>query len=492
MNVEAEPEIHRGEIGRIPVLWADAPPPHEIQLVFRVGHADETLATAGVTHLVEHLAMPELPVRLECNAFVTNLSTCFWARGEMPLLVSFVAGVVDRLDDLPVERLEVERRILLAEAGQRAMPGEHWVAGRRFGAVGHGLSAFPELGLRRLTADMAREWARERFTVENAALWARGPLADLALSLPHGRRHRIPDVRSVPGVETPVYVGWDASSVYVSLLVPHGPESALVARVLNERLLRRLRHELGLVYSAGSELGSVDGTTWSLGLYADCPVEEAAKVRDGMVAVVDELVAGALTDDELEADERARNAIAMDPSRLSETLYLHAWDALAGYPAGLEAELAARVAAGNPIRAVESLREAWPSAVLALPGDLEAGDDRFRAYPATPATNAVTGKEFRIRGAWLGTGRRVRMVVGANGVTLVHADETSTTVRWETCAAVMAFRDGVRVLWGESGFILPVWPRFWRNGEKATRLVDELAPADVVVDMGDEPSPQPG
>ena len=381
MSVEAEPEIHRAEIGGVPVFWADAPPPHEIQLVFRVGRADETLATAGLTHLVEHLAMPDLPVRLECNAFVTNLSTCFWARGEMPSLVDFVAGVVDRLNDLPLDRLEVERRILLAEADQRVMPGEHWVAGRRFGAVGHGLPAFPELGLRRVTADMARQWARERFTVENAALWARGPLADLALSLPSGRRHGIPDVRTVTGVETPVYVGWDASSVYLSLLVPHGPESALVARILNDRLLRRLRHELGLVYSAGSELGSLDGATWSLGLYADCQVDQAKEVRDGMVAVVDELIAGAPTVDELEADERARDAFAADPSRLSETLYLHAWDAVAGFPAGLEAELAARQEAGSPTRAVEILREAWPSAVLAVPGDLDAGDDRFRAYP---------------------------------------------------------------------------------------------------------------
>jgi hypothetical protein len=492
MNVDAGPEIQRAEIGGVPVFWADGPPPHEIQLVFRVGRADETLATAGMTHLVEHLAMPDLPVRLECNAFVTSLSTCFWARGDMPSLVSFVAGVVDRLNDLPLDRLEVERRILLTEADQRVMPGEHWVAGRRFGAVGHGLPAFPEFGLRRATADMAREWARERFTVENAAIWARGPLPDLAVSLPSGKRQTIPEIRTASGVETPVYVDWDASSVYLSLLVPHGPDSALGARILNDRLMRRLRHELGLVYSAGSELGSVDGSTWSLGLYADCSVEDAGKVRDSMLAVVDELAADGPTDDELEGDERIRQAIAMDPSRLSETLYLHAWDAIAGYPAGLEAELAARVQAGSPTRVVEILREAWPSAILALPGELDAGDDRFRAYPTTTAANAVVGEEFRLRVRWLSSARRARLFVGKNGVTALYTDGTSLTVRWETCAAVMAFRDGVRVLWDESGFLIPVWPQYFKKGEDARRLIDELAPADVVVDMGDEPSPQPG
>jgi zinc protease len=102
------------------------------------------------------------------------------------------------------------------------------------------------------------------------------------------------------------------------------------------------------------------------------------------------------------------------------------------------------------------------------------------------------GEEFRFRGGWLGSGRRARLVVGRNGVTLLHPDGDSTTVRWETCVAVMAFRDGVRVLWDESGLVIPVWPQYFKKGEDAKRLIDELAPADVVVDMGDEPSPQPG
>ena len=34
-----------------------------------------------------------------------------------------------------------------------------------------------------------------------------------------------------------------------------------------------------------------------------------------------------------------------------------------------------------------------------------------------------------------------------------------------------------------------LWPLLWKHGEKAVELVDELAPPDIVVDMGDDPSP---
>jgi len=32
-------------------------------------------------------------------------------------------------------------------------------------------------------------------------------------------------------------------------------------------------------------------------------------------------------------------------------------------------------------------------------------------------------------------------------------------------------------------------PQLWKHGEKAVQLVDELAPPEIVVDMGDDPSP---
>jgi hypothetical protein len=129
--------------------------------------------------------------------------------------------------------------------------------------------------------------------------------------------------------------------------------------------------------------------------------------------------------------------------------------------------------------------------VLVLPGNLDAGDSRFRPYPLHPVANAVMGEEFRGGGPWRSALRRARLIVGKNGVSGILPPGESTTVRWERCAAISAWRDGTRCLWDEGGFLLYVWPQLWRNGEKATRLVEELAPADLIVDMGDEPPPQP-
>lgn len=55
MAERALPKVRRSDVGGVPVFWADAAPPYELQL--RVGRADETLATSGITHILEDLAM---------------------------------------------------------------------------------------------------------------------------------------------------------------------------------------------------------------------------------------------------------------------------------------------------------------------------------------------------------------------------------------------------------------------------------------------------
>jgi hypothetical protein len=53
--------ITPSEIDGIPVFTAPLLPglPFVAGMVFRVGRCDETLRTSGITHLVEHLALPE-------------------------------------------------------------------------------------------------------------------------------------------------------------------------------------------------------------------------------------------------------------------------------------------------------------------------------------------------------------------------------------------------------------------------------------------------
>jgi predicted Zn-dependent peptidase len=485
----ALPEVRRSQVGDVPAFWAEAPAPHEVQLLFRVGRADETLSSAGITHLVEHLAMPAEPVSLECNAFVSYLITGFWARGEMAELSQFVAEVAGRLSDLPLERLDVERRILLAE-GDLGVSADAFLASRRFGATGFGLSGFPELGLKRLDEEAVRDWTRLRFTGDNAALVVAGPLHDFELSVPSGPRHAIPQARPVPAVRLPSFVNWAAEAVSLSLLLPREPVGEAAAEVLRSRAARRLRFEAGLVYGVDCVGVPLTAELASVTLGANCLLDRAPEVRDLLLALLDELAAEGPTADELEAGIEAIHARAADPALAASLLHHHAFEHLVGLPWKPAAESFARLAGVTPAEIAAIVAEALETAVLALPGDLVPPEgSRFHPPPETPGEPAIMGKEFRPRGVFFGSARRARFVVGENGVTQIYPDGDSTTIRWERCAAVTAWRDGVRGLWGESGWVIYLWPLLWRHGEKAVQLVDELAPPDLVVDMGDDPSP---
>src|ERR1700745_2959007 len=48
------------EVDGVPLFWADAPGRGAAGLLFRVGRADESLAGAGVTHLVQELVLRAL------------------------------------------------------------------------------------------------------------------------------------------------------------------------------------------------------------------------------------------------------------------------------------------------------------------------------------------------------------------------------------------------------------------------------------------------
>src|SRR5690242_11150402 len=111
----------------IPTLYAPASG-KEITagLFFRVGRADETLATAGLTHLVEHLALHRLGLSdLHYNGATANAYTLFHVTGSEEEVVTYLNSVCAGLRDLPMERLETEKEILRTEAAGRGGGPQH-------------------------------------------------------------------------------------------------------------------------------------------------------------------------------------------------------------------------------------------------------------------------------------------------------------------------------------------------------------------------------
>ena len=110
-------------------------------LSFRVGTADETLATHGWTHLLEHLAMHETDnPRIQANASVDLCATSFHVSGDEADVIEFMRSLCAWLMEPRFEALDHERAILAAESQQRnvGLVGHH--LDYRYGPRGVGLA----------------------------------------------------------------------------------------------------------------------------------------------------------------------------------------------------------------------------------------------------------------------------------------------------------------------------------------------------------------
>src|SRR5919198_3857487 len=168
----------------------EAPAPFTAVLMFRVGRADETLATYGITHLVEHLALfPLGRTTYQSNGVVEDGVTVFYAHGTQEQASDFITSVARALSSLPLERFEAEKRVLLTEDASSAHPGPPTrLMALCVGARTYGLGMYQELGLRTAAEADVERWAEEYFTRDNAVLWFTGPPPEgLAHDLPHGR-----------------------------------------------------------------------------------------------------------------------------------------------------------------------------------------------------------------------------------------------------------------------------------------------------------------
>lgn len=114
--------VRREELGGIPVFWAEAPPgpPFMASAAFRVGRVDEKVPISGITHLVEHLALPaRIAGSLQFNGFVDLTTTMFWATGDREPVLGFLDELFATLGNLPLSRIEHERSVLGTEESGR-------------------------------------------------------------------------------------------------------------------------------------------------------------------------------------------------------------------------------------------------------------------------------------------------------------------------------------------------------------------------------------
>lgn len=475
-------EMKRTEVDGIPTFWADTPPGRYVAMLqFRVGRADEPAPWGGITHLVEHLALaPLTQQRYDHNGVVEGVRTIFLSVGDPEDAVDFFAKLSDSFAALDLDRLLMERRILLREAEQSGGPG---VGGAlralRFGLLGQGALGLGEFGLGWLGPEAVRQWAAERFTRGNAALVLSGPPpAGLRIRLPDGPRQATPTPRSLGDVAWPAHLTWDGPGVTLSMLMPRLPESNMLMNVAQRRARQSLRFEQGLVYDVMPDYEPLDGNTAHVVVGADVPDSDLVPVSRALVEVLDRLAADGPTPDELALEVDGFRRQFNDRDAQIGFLDVAAADHLYGGHEREPDEILANRERVTPDQAAATLRSSLESLLLLAGGPPY--DGRFSPYPPG-SPSAVDGREYKPAGFHLpGRGPRERLVAGPDGVSVKVDGDFLLTVRFRDCRVVEHPEDRGRILWAEDGTRVAVAADAWRGGDEVISAIDAALPAEVV------------
>jgi zinc protease len=470
------------DAGGIPVYWADLQTRFAVGLVARVGRCDETLADGGITHLVEHLAVPtDVPESVDVNGSVSDAVSEFWAAGPQELALEAMRRIAQNLAEPPLERLETERQILLTEEAGLGEDPVRTLMLLRFGPTKHGLLGYEEYGLHRLDAAPVAAWARHYFTRGNVALWmTRKPPRGFRLPLGDGEPMPAPAVEPIPDLALPaLHDRGSDGTVALSCVARRSPELGVVVAIAATRLRERLRFAAGVSYHVDFLHDPITADTAHVSFWADTLEHNAEAVRDGLHETLHELARLGPSAAELDRHlERVRIELT-DPHQAAGALAEHAHDRVLLAPPLLEGEYLAELESVTSESAANALGEALETELLVVPWGTRPGRAGLNRYPLESRVR-VEGRRYRLSG--LRAPRDVSLVLGDEGTTMIAGDEQAT-VLFAECEALLTWSDGRRCLWGRDGFRILVDPADWRKGRELVRLIDARVGDDVRVPM---------
>ena len=467
-------EIHVDQVDGVPLLWIDAPPPFTMFLVFRVGQADERLQTAGITHLVEHLAFPHDHADGVANNGSTDLtSTRFFAWGDAGEAAAFLHQVSRTLRHLPLDRLDQQRDIIATEESRWVVTpgGELLVA--RYGARAHGLPGFRQLGLRAVQGAQVKDWAARYFTADNAVVCMTGPPpASVGLELRSGPRRPAPLADPIPG-SYPRWIPRPQPFVAISVVAGHDAAFGAASRMLERRLFHRLRTQKGLSYAVQSDTKIIDATTLHRMFVADCLEDAAPAVTDEVIAIAYELADAGPT-----ADEMTEDLNRLERQLDSEIHAAVGWMLYGAecYLNGIDVEeFDVYVQRRRNLTRAE-IRDAWAEAlktlILCVPPWVVVHDPRFTTTQWPPP---VSGRTFRPPGIARFRGG-TRAIVSDEGVSLVGQDGSHATIHFAAARALIRSGPTRRWIIGDDGSEISLDGTAYGSGDELIIAVEQAVP----------------
>ena len=454
----------RTEIAGLPAFVGNAPGPVTAGFVFRVGQADETLATRGLTHLVEHLALGHVTPLDFVSGAVDLWTTRAFVEREKD------ADVVRRLEEFaegfarpPVDRLDAERRILGVEGSDDLPYMGSMMLRRFFGARGPGLPFYDEHGLVDCPPAAVRDHAAWWFTAANAALVCTRKVEGLgALPLPPGEPRRVPPATALP-LSLPCELE-DGIHMAVGGIV-ESPAARVLHALLWRSAHRTVRQEHGLAYSVKSTIYLVGPQRGLHFLNTDATGAGAVKAARLVVEDIRRLAAGDLSADEVDVAK-------------ADVARLHAWSPTVGPRAAAVRELgwgrpdvpydteavSAAVTIDQVVEAAAQLRDGM---LVVVPAETTTG----LLPPYEVKADAPVAGSRHLRVGVAREGFRA-LVVGRDGVTAEHFDGGADTVHFATCAAALRQTDGALALVGEDGVTVRVDEHDFVQGREALVAVE--------------------
>jgi hypothetical protein len=480
-----EEEIQRADWGGVPIFWVEAPPPFAGGLLFRVGRADETLRSGGLTHLVEHVALSSIGRGpYDYNGRVDSVITSFYASGTPEEVVEHLRKVAAALDQLPIDRLEREKRILAAEASSIGDSLDARLMALRFGPVGYGLVNHGEVGLGWVAAEDVSAWAQERFNAANAAIWLTGPPPDdlETLPLPSGQAFQPPQPEPIPSLELPSHLADGTGGVALSFVGERTTalHSAFVIAV--ERAQASLRGGAAVSYAPGGSYFPLTGKVAHVVVNADCRDQDAAQVQDELLGIVDDLAANGPTEDELAWDRMMLERALRDPQWAGPALDSNARDTLFGVESPSRSDLVREREELTPEGVAETLATALESLLVLVPSGVAKPTGRPLTTFAPEYKELIEGRRHPVTTEWERWGERNEIVVGADGLSYVSKDGSDfMSWRFDDCVAGVRQLSGAITVVARDCSWVTVYPHRYLGGANAiAEIADALGEERLV------------
>ena len=443
--------------------------PLQAGLVFGVGHADESMLVAGITHVVEHLAFQRLGhLTYFHNGTVDSVCTRFLVAGDPEDVVAFYRGITENLRDLPVDRLAQELQVLQVEEQRSAGSQVGRDLSQRFGPSATGLIGWPEHGLKVIGPDDVTAWAHTWFTASNAVLWTSGPLPDkLDLSaLPAGDAPaRTP---MAPPLTPPrTFVAEPTTFVSVSAVMERQIGIGPALQILHRRAYDRLRHRDAISYGIAVDRLRLDANHALVYIASDGTEGAYTQVFKGLIEVWDELIQTGPTRAEWDDMRRGYASGHDHPQNRVASLDGDAERHVLGMPYVPDAEHWAKVEALTLEDVRDHFGEIAPTLFGVTPYEVAHGAWGWSKYEPW-SDGAVKGdRHYPIEGREEGT-----LVLGADGVSWVADDGRVHTVRWDEAVSAFTWDDGRRTVLAPNGEVVVLTPWCWRGGQHFTERVD--------------------